>query len=304
LLLFVHKKKCFLLSSWILLMRIAPGLLLAVILTAFAHGARADCTDPNAGFDEEYCRSQAYQAADQSLNEVYQKLLQSLDPAAQDKLRTDELAWIRRRNKACTLKVNGAVYVDYDCVTKMTNVQTAALTAKLYGPAVVTDYDGTYTVRGTAMPWLWQPGGLNSAFFFGRQNGTGPTVLTLAGLRAWPGRTIFIKYRAGQASVGPDYPFTDAKGAPSSATYTGYGSTGRPLPSAYMHPYPIQVGSLVGAFTDASGQLVGKPFEIGDGPTVAVVPPGAAQLQLGIDDDDFADNSGSFSVSVSVQPWM
>jgi hypothetical protein len=71
-----------------------------------------------------------------------------------------------------------------------------------------------------------------------------------------------------------------------------------------MHPYPILVGSLVGAFTNQVGQIVGKPFEIGDGPIEEVVPPGAAQLQLGIDDDDFADNSGSFSVSISVQPWM
>jgi len=280
------------------------GPLMAVLLTAIAYGARADCNDPNATFDQEYCRSLEYQSADRSLNDVYQKLLQSLDPAAQANLRENELAWVRQREKACTLKVNGAVYVDYDCVTKMTNDQTAALTAKLYGPAVVTDYDGIYTVRGTAMPWLWKPGGLNAAFFFGRQNGTGPTVLTLAGLKAWPGRTIFIKYRTGQVSVGPDYPFTDAKGAPSGFSYTGYGSTRTPMPSAYMHPYPIQVGSLVGAFTDQAGKIVGAPFEIGDGPADEVVPPGAAQLQLGIDDDDFADNSGSFSVSVAVQPWM
>jgi hypothetical protein len=55
----------------------------------------------------------------------------------------------------------------------------------------------------------------------------------------------------------------------------------------------------MGTFTDLAGNIVGTPFAVFNGPLAVVVPVGAAQLQLGIDDDVFADNSGSLLVQVT-----
>ena len=61
----------------------------------------------------------------------------------------------------------------------------------------------------------------------------------------------------------------------------------------------LGLGGLVGAFTDGSGHVV-QVIAIGNLATVFPVPIGATQLQLGIDDNIFADNTGSFTVAVSV----
>ena len=53
-----------------------------------------------------------------------------------------------------------------------------------------------------------------------------------------------------------------------------------------------------GTFADSTGMIVGTPFEVGNGPLDVVIPPGASRLQLGINDDAFNDNAGSFVVSV------
>lgn len=56
---------------------------------------------------------------------------------------------------------------------------------------------------------------------------------------------------------------------------------------------------LVGTFAN-NGVIVGRPFPIGNGPTALTVPAGANQLLLGINDNRYGDNSGSFTVVVNV----
>jgi hypothetical protein len=60
---------------------------------------------------------------------------------------------------------------------------------------------------------------------------------------------------------------------------------------------PIGIVGLMGAFTDGAGVVKGSPLAIGLGGTF-VVPAGATQLQLGINDNIPNDNQGSFAVSV------
>ncbi len=48
----------------------------------------------------------------------------------------------------------------------------------------------------------------------------------------------------------------------------------------------------------AKKQIIGTPFAIGDNGTVTV-PAGASELLLGINDDIFSDNTGSWTVSVT-----
>ena len=91
--------------------------------------------------------------------------------------------------------------------------------------------------------------------------------------------TIIAGQRAGQ--TGPD-------GARSS----GFGSVvnSRPVPTA-------GVGALIGFIRTSTGQS-SQPFLIGSQQTYSV--PADGRLYLGINDDNFNDNSGSFSVRISL----
>ena len=56
---------------------------------------------------------------------------------------------------------------------------------------------------------------------------------------------------------------------------------------------------MIGAFTDASGVVIGTPFATGDGPFTIPVPAGAIYLDLGVNDDIYSDNSGALLVDVT-----
>lgn len=62
----------------------------------------------------------------------------------------------------------------------------------------------------------------------------------------------------------------------------------------------LGIGGLVGAFTNSAGAIEGSPLCIGAGPATFTVPLNATQLQIGVDDDKFSDNTGSFTVAVGV----
>ena len=164
-------------------------------------------------------------------------------------------------------------------------------------PAALTN--GQITVPGTAMPWLWQAGGQNSNYTFSQVDGTGPAIFRLSQFNAKPGQNLTIRYVSGEVDVGGIFSPGDANGVPSPYSNGGDGSTGTPFPADYMQSHPINLGDLVGTFADGAGSIVGEPFAIGDGP-VTEDPAGAAQLQFGINDDRYSDNTGSFVVSVAV----
>jgi RHS repeat-associated protein len=71
-------------------------------------------------------------------------------------------------------------------------------------------------------------------------------------------------------------------------------------PSVTLMPQPaLGRGGLVGAFTDYNGAVI-EPIAIGAAARTFVVPAGARQLQLGIDDNYYEDNGGSgFVVSIN-----
>jgi len=87
---------------------------------------------------------------------------------------------------------------------------------------------------------------------------------------------------------------TDADGYPKNMpTYAGF------LPSFYINDR-IKHMALIGTFTNSKGVIVGSPFFVGNGPTNITVPEGSEQLQLGINDNLFRDNSGLFIVKISI----
>ena len=69
---------------------------------------------------------------------------------------------------------------------------------------------------------------------------------------------------------------------------------------ALIAPSTLGQGGLVGAFTDNNGDVI-EPVSIGAASREFLVPAGATQLQLGVDDNHYADNGGSgFVVDVVV----
>ncbi len=174
------------------------------------------------------------------------------------------------------------------------------------------------TVDARSAPWDWVAGGLNDSFQFGVQDNTAPTAVTFASAGI-SGPTWAVVYTGkGLTSEFGGAPTQDVDGyAGSVFKDDDPGSSGNFFPSHYMPAYwnadpnlGVFLGGLVATFTDASGSIIGDPFPIGyvfdngggpvfvqsvsSGPT----PSGATQIQLGINDDIFADNTGSLRVCV------
>lgn len=273
------------------------GLALSVALPRFAAAASPDCTNTTSSFDNGVCNADHFGAADVMLGQTYQQLRTALPAPAQASLRADEKSWRTSRERLCTLHEAARIYVDFACATRLTQARISVLQGQLASHVMPADYSGQYTVPGTAMPWAWHSGGLNAAYRFGAHDGTAPLILTMAGLNAHPGQMLVVNYAGGQVFVGQGGPGADANGVLGLAADTA-GAV--PLPSSYMGATPVYQGALVGAFTDSAGRLVAPPFAIGDGPVQRIIPAAAIQLQLGINGDHLSQNTGSFSVSVSV----
>jgi hypothetical protein len=83
------------------------------------------------------------------------------------------------------------------------------------------------TVAGTDMPWNFTPGGLNTNFQYGINDGTGPLVPNASdGFSFAPGGSFTVTYISGLVSAGPGFwPFVDADGDTQEATdnHTGTG---------------------------------------------------------------------------------
>ena len=158
------------------------------------------------------------------------------------------------------------------------------------------------TVAGTDGPWSYVNGGLNTGFQYGVGDQTAPVVISAAnGLSFAAGSQLTISYVSGLEAAGPGWASVDANGLSSDPVNNNTGSSGTYEPSDFLNSstYPINLSELVGTFANSSGTIVGTPFAIGDGPFTATVPLGATQLQLGINDDIYSDNTGSFVVNVS-----
>ncbi|HVN03862.1 MAG TPA: hypothetical protein VMT86_05550 [Bryobacteraceae bacterium] len=126
-----------------------------------------------------------------------------------------------------------------------------------------------------------------------------------SGLSFTPGDTLTVTWQSGSACMGyfifePIYCGTDALGDTQYIVNNNPGSSGTVEPSYYVDPatYPIYLGELVGVFADSSGDIVGTPFAIGDSLSFTI-PSGATQLLLGVNDDIYSDNQGSYTMSIN-----
>jgi hypothetical protein len=154
---------------------------------------------------------------------------------------------------------------------------------------------GTDVLPATAMPWT-NRGGVNADWNFGGTE-TAPDTNPVVILTPVAGSTVTLVVTGtatvnGASGVGP------GASAPASSDYPGNFLLGGGAAVVVM-----------GAFTDAFGNVIGELsaptsgyiYNVGSGVTLTV-PPGAAQLHLGIDSHggDFSLNSGSYSVAWTV----
>lgn len=164
-------------------------------------------------------------------------------------------------------------------------------------------------VDANARPWDWSDS-LNPTYRYGVGIPLPPTVVTALEAMFSPGVVLRIT-ASGSVSAGEGFALVDPDGqlvVPGTSTvYAGpidgaTGDSGGYFPSLYTpSDWNTDLMALMGTFADDSGAIVGTPFEIGKARDV-VVPVGATRLQLGINDDVFGDNTGSFAVSVSAVP--
>jgi hypothetical protein len=169
------------------------------------------------------------------------------------------------------------------------------------GPLLI--YGGTIiTVDSHAGPWLQA---LNPAYDYGIHDNQAPTIVNAAnsGIDFTPGNVLTITYMSGLISAGGILPFTDANGDTTSRYGCGPGLI-EPnkfhLPCFYTDlTKKTYLMALIGVFADSAGVIVGQPFTIGDGPYSVAIPAGATQLQMGVNDDIFYDNMGSWAIQVT-----
>lgn len=148
-------------------------------------------------------------------------------------------------------------------------------------------------VDAKAGPWL---NGVNKKMRYGLGDEAPPAMVTGfvndadAKIEIYPveGATTMVQGKP----VGP-------QGIAGTAVNDAPGPKKKYYPSLYAPKilYPTDAHALIGAFTDAKGVLMGRPFAIGKGVRVTI-PDQAAALTLGFNDVTFAGNSGALSVIV------
>ncbi len=159
-------------------------------------------------------------------------------------------------------------------------------------PALATEK--SVVVDGRCRPWDVRA---NPQRFFGSDEGHAPTVVFDINLHT--GETLKLTAVGATTTIpggGPIGP----EGEDDWVANDRAGNSGAFFPSRYVDPktYPARLNELMGAFVDADGAIVDKPFLIGRG-TQVKVPAGAVALSMGINDDIYGDNSGQLTVTIS-----
>jgi hypothetical protein len=175
----------------------------------------------------------------------------------------------------------------------------AGATPILARTVFVSAFDGPWSVAS------------NPGLTYGVGDNSAPVVLALD-----PRATVItITYNSGLAGAFTGPPSVDVYGyvggifGSGTGGLTGIGSSGQPFPTFWIDPAntgdPLNLMSLVGAFTDGLGVVKGSPFACDgsvrtcDGSVRIVIPFGATQLSLGANDDIFFDNSGGWNITVT-----
>lgn len=161
------------------------------------------------------------------------------------------------------------------------------------------------TVNGNQGPWQQSLNPSDSYGISGVSGNAPPAVVSGTSIPFPTGGILTVTYVSGQVDVDPEggLPFTDANGYLGDEADNKVDATCGSYPSYFMNPgrYPVYASELVGTFAN-NGVIVGTPFPVRDGPTMLTIPAGANQLLLGVNDNCYADNTGSWLVNVTYAP--
>jgi uncharacterized protein YecT (DUF1311 family) len=102
-------------------------LALLALLAAGPAFANSACDHVTNDFDGLYCLNKVYQQADADLNVAYKQLVGHLDADGRAVLRKHQLQWMAERNVSCSMRKEGAFYVELDCATRLTIDRTRFL---------------------------------------------------------------------------------------------------------------------------------------------------------------------------------
>ncbi|AQR72302.1 hypothetical protein [Sphingomonas sp. LM7] len=178
---------------------------------------------------------------------------------------------------------------------RMHAIALAALAGTVLTAAPAQAREVTVKVSARAMPW--SPA-VNRKLPFGRQDGAAPAMV-FAG-KLFEG--VPVKFSAtGTTSTAAGGERFGPAGQAGFVTDATRGNSGSWFPSYHADRagYPAHLNQLIGAFVDADGKVVGKPFLIG-ARGEAVPPAGAVAITLGINDDIYADNEGEIVVTIDL----
>ncbi len=182
---------------------------------------------------------------------------------------------------AINLDGNGAEVTQFNILLEDSNIEAWLVINGPRNSPITT----SVTIPAKTLPWI-SGGGLNSSFNYNQTGGMAPVVIS--GLIE--GDTVSIEYQSGLCSIGGGNPAQDCDGS-------GLGTESAPTASGF-YIVPCFVNGLIGAFTDSAGSIV-QLVNVGNSAAL-IVPAGATQLQFGMDDGDFHDNTGSWIVSATI----
>ena len=177
-------------------------------------------------------------------------------------------------------------------------VRTLLLSLVLVAGVATSAHGLTVIVDSHTTPW--DPV-LNPSFAYSIDGGPLPPVVIddSSGISLTPGSEITVQWISGLVTCCGGDPSVDANGH---VNFGDASNANHNHPSQYTPAdWDTWVMAIMWTFADAGGVIVGTPFEIGDS-RVLTVPIGASRLQLGINDDIWADNDGSFEVSITATP--
>ncbi|EGF91722.1 hypothetical protein ABI_01520 [Asticcacaulis biprosthecium C19] len=146
-------------------------------------------------------------------------------------------------------------------------------------------------VDAKAGPWSVK---LNKEMKYGVGDNAPPVIVPGMG----PGMLGSLEIYADGTTIAAGRGEVDGLGVPDTAV-DDQKAKGKYYPSFYTPKilYPANAHALIGAFVDAEGVLLSRPFVVGTGVRVPI-PENAVALALGFNDVSFAGNSGALTVTL------